>query len=418
MTVRACALALVLCACDPGGPSVEQVDAPSPGATLLPLESANVLTPDGGSLGARDGGFAQSDAAPPPPQPFEPYEPAPLDRLPSGELDGVKLEAEWRWPSEGPWPTPPEGVREAIETLRAATAARWTLELSSVGRMRAAISGRGQPLPPKTSLRARADRFGYALVWPNGSRYRLLAPGVLRNVMADRRADVSPLDVSRAEVTGTSERLGHTTRQIRVRSALATVELEVAAFASAGRGGPLVCRLLLDLAGMDPSSEACRDGEVALHAVLTRGDGTLRFDVLEVAAEQKVGSRAMALPPPRARFVTTGLPGTSQAVFLNESELRQLRSEAGSPSSPPPNAPKRGLVADNKSDLLLFLLLDGIVVASVPPWRSVAMTQLPQGAYTLQWRTYSGDAAGPPVAADVPGRITFGSPEPEKPDAG
>lgn len=414
-------LGSTLAGCDPGGPSVEQVDRAQPGATVLPLQSANLFPADGG-LPVRGDAGATADASPPAPTPFEAYDQPAADRL-GRELEGVRLRARWRQENDGPWPEPPEGVRKRIEELRKATATEWVIELAAAGRLRIETSNRGQPLPVGAALLKRHDRFGSVLLWPNGSRYRLLPSGTLRNVLSDRRADVSPLTVGRIGRGRQSERLGRTTTTVKLESNIAVIELELAEVAAAGLGATLLCRTVVEIGGIEPSTEVCAS-ELVLRAridwVNPKGEGDsggLELVVLEIDEDPKLDSRRLSVPPPRARFMTSGLPGSPRAVFLTERELGEMRSEPA-PSAPATDPPMQGLTAINRSDRLLFLVLDGVVVASVPAWQSMVLSTLPAGSYQAQWRAFLGDVIEPAAAVTVPSEWTYGEDEPEKPDAG
>lgn len=412
--------------CDPGGPSVEPSDPRAqPGATVVPLETAGLIMPDGGIDRPVDSTSLVGDAAPPAPEPFGAYDEPPVDRL-SGTLDGVLLRAVWKLRQDGARPEPPEASRAAIETLRQATTAYWSIEVAAIGRLRAEIAGRGQSLPQKTALMVRDDFLGAALVWPNGTRFRLLPPGTLRNALGDRRADVTPLSPGTVEARGTSERLGMSTRKLLVRSASAEVELELATVDLAGRGAPLLCRMILDVAGVEPNAEACVGPELLVSAdirwAMPEAAGEkpgIRFEVVEITTNQELQARRLTVPPVSARFVTSGLPGTSRTVFLSDRELGQLREEATAPGMPPADdAPKDGLIADNRSDRLMFLLVDGVTVGAVPPWQSMAITALKNARYTLEWQAFWGEVSEVVSQVDLPARIVHGAPPTEKPDAG
>src|SRR5690606_8751280 len=53
-------------------------------------------------------------------------------------------------------------------------------------RMRWIMEGIGLPFPEGTEIRARADRIGHAIVWPDQRSYRVAPPGSLHALFADR----------------------------------------------------------------------------------------------------------------------------------------------------------------------------------------------------------------------------------------
>ncbi len=418
------AAVLALCTgCDPGNPSVEPTDPTAqPGTTLLPLETtARLGVPDGGLARPTDEGG--TDGAPPPPEPFDPFESLPPDRLPS-TLAGLRLVLRWQPHALGAWPDGPEPSRELIRRLREETAGVWSVELASAGRMRAELKGRGQPLPRGTALLAHAEHYGTAFLWPNGSRFRPLPPGTVRNAMGDRRADMTPLATGAVSPRGEGERHGRRTRMLEITAPLATIEMEVASMELAARGGPLLCRLVLEIAGVNPASDACADGELLVSANVTwmaRDAGEplgIRLEVLEVQEEAELEGRRLGVPPALSSQVSTGLPGATGAVFLTDEELASLRPAGSADPKSDPDAPKEGIIAANRSDLLMLLVVDGVPLAAVPPWETMVIGALAPGRYSMKWLSFWGDTASPLTEVSVPGRVTYGVSSAETPDAG
>ncbi len=412
--------------CEPGGPSVGQLDSRAqPGVTVLPLQSANLASPGSSAALRTDGGLA-TDAALPPPKPFEAYQQLRRDSLGAEELDGLTLQAHWRRTNSGPWPEPPAEQKPTVERLRRETSARWTVQIAAIGRLRAEIASRGQSLPRGSVLSARIDRYGSVLTWPDGKGYRLLPPGTLHNTIGDRRADVTQLAPGKIEVGASGTRLGMPTRSVRIRSSMSDVRLEFATVQQAGRGALLFCRMVLEIAGVEPSSPACAGQELLLGATMqwatdgeSAGDSGLVLEVTGLQLEEKLGSQTMRVPPSRARFVTSGLPGADSTLFLNDSELLALGRDANEQAPrTDEEAPSEGLVAHNQSDRLVFLLIDGVVVASVPPWRSLAIPGLKKGAYTAQWLPFLGEATPAATPVTLPTHFVFGAAQGQNPDAG
>jgi hypothetical protein len=272
---------------------------------------------------------------------------------------------------------------------------------------------------------SRSDRFGSVVVWPDGVRYRVVAPGALRTIFGEGRADVSPLTAGIISQEGSGAIHGYTTRKVRVQAALGNVLLEIAAVPEAGAGGPLLCRLLLELANIEPNSRACAPGEVVLHAQYGWGRGQeqrpgLALQIDAVARQSDLSSGRLEVPPRGARYLPSGLPEPNETTFLSAAELGALRTEASPSADPPePGAAETGLVALNNSDLRMYLLLDGIPVATVAPWTKLHLKGPKLGRYSVQWRSFLGDVVDDAADKHLPARIIHGEvPESDTPDAG
>jgi hypothetical protein len=58
--------------------------------------------------------------------------------------------------------------------------------------------------------------------------------------------------------------------------------------------------------------------------------------------------------------------------------------------------------------VLRFVSLDGAPVAWVAPGARVELPPISKGRYAVEWRTFFGDAADPPVNTTVPGTSEAG----------
>jgi hypothetical protein len=400
---------LLLAACDPTNPLQQPGDPKTePGQTVLPLETGMLAGRDGGLPPPLDETNSVADAAPPPPEPFEPNEALPVDRLDSATLTGASLVATWQWRNAV---APAAQATDAVKAAARAARARWTIRVAAAGRMRVEIDTRAQPVPAGTAFLARADRYGTLVLWPGQTKYRVLVPGALRNVLGEHRADVSPTARGAIEAHGSGERLGLPTRRVVVSSTLGKADFELAAIEEAGLGGPLVCRMLLEIIGVDPGTEPCSEGEVPLRAELawSTGGGVL-FEVEDVDRASELTAAELATPPPRVPFVSDGLPGALRAVFFEEEALGAFRTGGA--------APAERATAENRSDRLLFLLVDGVPVATVPPWQKVQVRGLKSGRYSIQWRSFLGDIESNGSEIDLPSALVYGSESTGQPDAG
>jgi hypothetical protein len=401
------------------GTPVEPVDAaPSPQAKAEPAPLA--MPPSGGAAGAPPG--AGVDGAAPealrsdaPLAPDAPRE-APRDagtKEPSRELTGYVMQATIHSGEGPPAPKGPEVNLAAIDGARHRTESRLTIAATQT-RARFVV-GTGFVLPQGTEIRARADRFGYVILWPGEATYRVAEAGSLRALFGEGRVDVAP--TTQASVTQTGDgprRLGLPTRRVEIATRAAKATLELAAAREAGEGGVLICRLLLDLMSAPPTTAACAGDELPVHAELrwtTRG--TMSFDVLSATRRGDLAPQDLAAPPASASFTATTPPLLPSEVLLPRGELAALRT---APVDPPVSAsrdagrpePESGLLLVNASDELRFAWLDGLPVAWVAPGARAWLPSLVRGRYALQWRTFLGDSWEPPEIALSPGTSTVG----------
>lgn len=363
----------------------------------------------------------------PPPEPLRGDRPVPPDtpretvrelgaKEPKGDsrdLGGYAMQALLHSGEGPPAPKGGEVNTSAIDAARRKLEARIAIEASQT-RARFVLSG-GFVVPQGTELRARLDRYGHLVFLPGEETYRIAEEGALRALFGERRLDVAPL--SSAEVTSPGEgarRLNLRTRRVDVVTRAAKVTLELAAFRDAGDGGTLVCRLLLDLVGAPPSTVACTTDEIPLHAELRwTTQGSLAFDITSIARRTDLPAQDLAAPPSTASFAGQPLAGSAGDVLLPRSELAAFRSapvEAPALSGRDAQAlpADSGLLLVNGSDELRVAWLDGVPVAWVAPGARIALTSLLHGHYTLQWRTFLGDAWDVPEQVVVPGQSVTG----------
>jgi hypothetical protein len=75
-------------------------------------------------------------------------------------------------------------------------------------------------------------------------------------------------------------------------------------------------------------------------------------------------------------------------------------------AQPPP--PESGLALVNASDELRVAWIDGAPAAWIAPGARLALPSVVRGRYTVQWRTFLGDAWEPPETIVVPGTSEVG----------
>jgi hypothetical protein len=316
---------------------------------------------------------------------------------------------------EGPAaPKWPEVNVPALDAARRKGEARIAVDFTP-SRARFVLTG-DFVLPQGTELRARSDRYGHVVLWPGEEAYRVAEAGTLRALLGERRLDVSPM--SAADVTSPGEgarRLNLRTRRVDVVTRAAKATLEVATLPAAGEGGGLVCRLLLDLMSAPPSTAACATDEVPLHAELRwTTQGTLVFDVASIPTRRgDLAVQDLAAPPATLSFAGGPVPGSPGEALVGQLDLLTFRNAPlDQPSAQPRDAqappPASGLVLLNQSDELRFVWIDGVATAWVSPGARLPLPSLIRGRYSLQWRTFLGDAWDPPETAIAPGESVSG----------
>jgi hypothetical protein len=403
---------------------------PSPNASILPAPLASepprvettwptvsaapprVKGPEQRSLAdsGETAGQERADAAPRPvPLPLRGDEPLDADYLSARDLLGLSFEAQWHYPD---LPQPPKTAEQSpagLEAARKATALLWQIDIATSGRMRVVLPSRGFLVAPGTELRARVDRLGHVLVWPDGARYRTLPPGAARTLLGERRTDAIPLLMPR--VTGPSEgprRLGAPTYRWELSTRTGKLTLDQAHFGPGGEGATLLCRLLVELIAADPLGAPCSPEDVPLRAEYRFPQGAgIVFEVSTIGDRPALTSVQLGVPPQASSFVTVGLP-TAASVLLSREALASMRQRPIDLGPPPPGAPPDGILAQNGTDMLRMLFVDSVPVATVAPGRIERIEGLVHGRYQIQWRTFLGDTTEPPQTIEVPARTSIG----------
>ena len=430
LVVAFVAIVTLVAGCDPTSTTTPISDAgASPNASILPAplatEAPEVLDAGGpatkiaagpqGIPADSAGRLIVPDAGAPVPEALR-ADPIAPESPTAREVPGLSLEAVFRWKDVPAPPKSPEVSAEGIREAQKLTALTWTIDLADAGRMRIEFTSRALPLPAHAEIRARADRYGNLVLWPMVTEYRVILPGALRTVVGERRVDVTPLAAGTVKAQGEGRRLGLVTRKVELGSSLGTLKLELGKAPEVGEGGQLLCRVLVELDGIDPKSPVCQPGEVPLSAIYTWSGGDpakpgngVTFEVTALTKRTDVALNGMLTPPPGAAFAATGLPAVPHGIFLSKDELTAFRT--GPLPLPPPtdaSAPGEGFVAVNHSDTLAYLLLDGVPVVAVPPGSDRYVIGPLRGHYVAQWRTFLGEKVYPSQLVEMPARLIHG----------
>lgn len=368
---------------------------------------------DGGIVGIpadSSGRLILPEAGAPPPAPLGADGPLPIESPSSKDLAGVSLESVFRWRDV---PAPPKAAEVSAEGLKEAnklTALTLRADATESGRLRVVFTSHALPLPSSTELRARSDRWGHLLLWPNSTEYRVIPAGALRTLLGERRVDVTPLAAGQAKAAGDGKRLGVTVRKVDVTAPLGTLRLELGKVTEAGEGGPLLCRAFVEIIGADPKSPACKEGEVALFASWSWQDGGgISWEATSLQRRTDLQPSDFVVAPAGPRYAPSGLPIAPAGILLSREAIAALRTgPIAQPQAPDPTAPGEGFVAVNQTDTLQYVLLDGVPVALVPPLSERYVIGTVRGRYLVQWRTFLGEKVMPPESVEMPARFSLG----------
>jgi hypothetical protein len=397
----------------------QQTPEPSPNASLQPAkltaqhELMSTERPEAStSHDDADAARAGSSPAAGPPRPWREDEALPGDSLGPRETAGATLSAQFVW-FDVPGPPPvPELDAGVVRSLAQRTALKLEVDLAPAGRMRMAFLSPGFPVPERTELRTRRDAFGHLLLWPDGESYRVLPPGTLRALLGEGRADRMALVAAQPLTQGTGTWLKLTTLRSRLIGPLAELTLEQSEIAGLSSGGELLCRMLVEIAGIQPAAAGCEPELVPVRAEYQwRQGGRFAFHVISITRRHELPLSRLLVPPPGTVFRPHEYPRSATRLTVGEDLLRRLRSkdDRAPPGSAKPGAPAQGLVAINHSPLLLAMLVDGVAVAWIPPGTEVVLPSLRAGRYAVAWRDFWGTKTHSLGVLQLPGRVVEGS---------
>ena len=396
---------------------------PSPNASILPAPLASGSEVPGGSKKGnldeaerRDAGHggvdAGADAAPP--EPHSLREDQALSGETPHEVNGLTLTARLRW-LDSPPPRVPEQNADGLQRARDAAAFDVVIDLAG-GRMRLVFASRAFTLPVSSELHARDDLYGHALLWPNRTTYTVLAPGTLRSVLSQQRADVVPLVRARLSPLSGGTLFGLVTERAELSTPTGKLELEQARGQNplppnlSWASGASLCQLLVELVAASPTSPACRADLVPLRAIYTWPNGEhFAFEVSRLQRRTDLNPSALAMPPAGAEFRQSELPPPPPTGLLSDNDLSEFRLRAAARTERAElNAPKTGLLVVNHSESLRYINVDGAPVARLPPGTEQLLLGLRAGKYQVVARDFFGGEDTLTKIVEVPARFTLG----------
>ncbi len=422
-----CTLLLLCAACD-DHKSAAQHDAgptePSPNASILPaplasgLETAGAGKADEADAGRHDVQRAISDAGADAALPAEPRalrEDQALSADAPRESNGLTLTARFRWLNAAGPARVPELNPEGVQRARDATGFDIVIDLAG-GRMRFAFASRTFTLPAGSELHARDDLYGSTLLWPNRTSYTVLAPGALRSVLSEQRADVVPL--VRAHVAGLTggSLLSLSTERAELSTPTGKLEIEQAHATnplppnSSWASGQSLCHLLVELADASPTSSVCRADLVPVRAEYTWPNGEhFAFEVARLTRRTDLVPSTLATPPTNAEFRQSELPPPAPNALLSDAELGEFRLRAAARTERiDPSAPKVGLLLVNHGESLRYISVDGAPAARLPAGAEQLLLGLRAGKYQVAARDFFGTEETSLRTIEVPARFALG----------
>lgn len=390
-------LSIGLLGCEPAPTqATASSGSPSPNASLEPPALASAALPSIPSVAASErdaepGGDAamsqESGAGVSPPTVLEAFAPMEPDSLLPRDSAGATLDMQFRWPQ----------TRRDGKVDKPAHAFSATVDLSSAGRARMWLSSRDFVLSKDSEIRGRWDRYGFLFVWPQGTRYRPILPGVTRALFVERRWDVSPLSSGIESQEGTGNRLGFDTEIVVVSGPFGACRLEQASIVGLETAGEVLCRLLLDLLGIRPTTAACSRRQVPLHASYSwTGGGSLEVEVGNFRRRTDIPLEHLAVPPVEAIFNPHQQPPHSEGVLVKGDSKRET------------------LVAINHTRMIQYLMVGTKPWALLNPKQEIHIEGLPAGKHEITWRSFLGIDSKKAASISVPGEVAVGkAPETE-----
>lgn len=391
-------------------PNARILPAPLAAASELSRPAATTLPGDAAPL---DSVGRTPGREPTPPAALMLDRPLGADTLGARETAGLALTAEFRWQDVPEPPAAPEVAASAIQKASQRAHLRIAIDLAAAGRMRFVLTSAAFSLPVGSELRSRISHYGHLLVWPDQTVYRNVPAGALRALFQERRLDASPLLRAKVGAPTSGNRLGHKTVIQSVETSLGALSLEQATLPGTGSAGELLCRLMVELIGAEPSAEVCRTERLPLSAQYRWAPaGSLELVVTGLTERKDLPENGLLVPPRNARFTVGELPESPSPLIVSEEELGRIRQKPIEVTpTRSPKTPGEGLVAENRTTLLQYLLLDGIPVAWVQPMSEVKIRGPLRGRYQISWRDFFGTNVSAPSLSVIPGFVRVGSVE-------
>lgn len=335
--------------------------------------------------------------------------PPEANTLDAREASGVRMQGQFFWFDVPAPPPAPEVDPSQVKQLLEQTMLRVRIDLLPVGRMRVEFVSPAFVVPQRTELRSRQDAYGHLLVWPDGESYRVLPPGTLRTLLGERRADAIPLVPRELEPQGAGNWIGLATARSRLLGPLGELRLEQAEVSGLSSGGDLLCRLLVELIGVQPASAGCEPGWVPLRADYQWHEGgRFSFNVRSIVRHHEIDLDGLLVPPAGCSYRAHGYPRPERPQVIPDVQLRLIRSKDGPHQADPRGVAVKGLHAVNASHVMKAVLVDGIPIAWLPPGSEINVPTLRPGRYAVAFRDFWGNHVRAPNVVQMPAHVVDG----------
>lgn len=270
----------------PAPRGVSEAPEPSPNASLLPVP----LT--GASRSDRD----EEGTAPIPSTPLVGDRELPLDRVSSlagAPSTGVSFSLRFSSSSWARAVRLPQGASRGLDLSLAFEVLSFS---NGLERLRVTFPEGGWLLPEGTELRARSDKLGHVLVWPDGRSYRVVPVGALLTLLLERRIDIMPRFAVPGSDGGAVRLAG--ARKGDFETPVGVLRLEPRASVHAGEpSGELVCRFMAELVRARVS-ELCVKAPLPGSGSLRLAQGsTLPLFIENFTARSDLVEKRMLVPP-------------------------------------------------------------------------------------------------------------------------
>lgn len=300
-----------------------------------------------------------------------------------------------------------------------------------MARLRVVLESTTFPLPVRSELRARADRLGYLVLWPDSRSYRVVPKGALHSIFSDRRVDRTPFVEPEVRSMTTGTRLGKPTQVLTLKTPLGETHLEFVEVKELTYAAPLLCALLLELVRIEGNESLCGPSLLPVHLDVTwQGGGTFTVTTLSWGAVADMGVDGFRAPPDLPIFKRGELPPFEPFFLSLEDRLAHLpvslrreaplpvpNSPAGDPSIqigapelvPKPGPPRNEVIVTNTQGRALVVLMNRVPFLWLGPGESVPLYS--SGAeMRLSARTFLGDLVLPEQLVAPPGTVRLGAP--------
>lgn len=265
-----------------------------------------------------------------------------------------------------------------------------------IARMRLIMTSSVFPFPIGTELRARGDRHGHVLLWPDGRSYRVVPSGALRSLFNDRRVDRVPFVEAIVKVQGGPEAVAGEPRVSEIVTPIAQARLTSTQLVGLPYASTLLCDTLLELIRVEATALLCPEGYVPLKLeVVWSGDSKLQVDLAELKPATDLEVEQFRAPPALPIFKRGELPPFESYLLSERARyaLLPLTHEAKDPVATSPPAPSvvgaeaapmpapapaelrpsNELVLVNNRDRLLFVMLGRVPFVWLGPGDKVPL---------------------------------------------